>query len=534
MSARTHTGQERRTRGASPGAAGEATGGARVFAAEAVPIEEDSIAAAERPADAARRGADARAAGEDLKRAADGKRPSRLALFLRSSALDFIMVLVVSVGLDFMLLSGFDATLELRWDLLLQLGAAAIMAGVLFIGAWSKRSVLTSVVGVIVVLACAVALGVAMTPADVQLFVGGMVNDEEGNYLIFCLVITIVPIMVYLLSRRPWGVAILLVAAVVVCACVQYLFRDWLAEEGGLVAAAITLTGVLTMLVYQSYRQSAFSADRLRTPAFGRAALFSLLVALICVFGGGALFYGIIEPLQLSTPIYKPFELYVIRPIVEYSGVYDDAFVEDPDWTTSLLNDDEEDTSEEAEGGEEPEEEAQEGANNPLSTFVQNLTTYSQDNWNAAFSPVSYQTIALGALLGLLAVLLVLLVAVLIKILGRRRRLKKLASRPPSERVVELYDFFCSRFARLGIERSPALTPLEFAYASRKTLVPFTRDTGSVDFVRVTLLYQRGAYGTGDVSEEEYAQVERYYRAFFGNARRYVGMPKWLITFWRM
>ena len=459
---------------------------------------------------------------------------SRLGLFVRSSAFDFALVLVITLGLDFMVLSGFDATMSLRWQTAPQAGIAVVMLLALFAGAWSKRAVAGSAAAAVVVFACVLGASVVLMPGDFELFVDGQVNDAEGNYLIFALVCAALPVLVYLLSRRPAGVAALLLAATTVCAAVQYLFRDWLSEEGGLAAAAITLVAVLALLVYQTYRQSAFTAERLRTPAFGKAAVLSLVLALLCTGIGAGLFYAIVEPLQLSTPTIKPFELAVVRPVVEYTGVYSDLQVEDPDQKTSLTSDDEGDTSLDAEGEESDEELDETDAGGTLSSFAQGLIAYSQQSWAAAFSPITYEMLRLGAAVGLAALALLLAAGVLLKRWLRRRRLVHLEALPADERVIELYDFFCTRFERLGFKRAPALTPLEYAYASRRAMVPFTRNTGSVDFVRVTLLYQRAAYGTGDIGEEEYAQVVRYYQAFFDNAHRYVGTRRWLWLFWRL
>ena len=79
-----------------------------------------------------------------------------------------------------------------------------------------------------------------------------------------------------------------------------------------------------------------------------------------------------------------------------------------------------------------------------------------------------------------------------------------------------------------------AQTPLEFAMATRAQLEPFSRGTGGVDLLAVTLAYQRACYGVQESVDEDYLLVERYYRAFFKNARDYVGGPKWLLTFWRV
>lgn len=41
-------------------------------------------------------------------------------------------------------------------------------------------------------------------------------------------------------------------------------------------------------------------------------------------------------------------------------------------------------------------------------------------------------------------------------------------------------------------------------------------------------------YDKGRVTEEDWQAVERFYRAFFGNARSFAGKVRWLRDFWRI
>lgn len=461
---------------------------------------------------------------------------SRFATFIRSSLVDCALVLAVVLGVSHALLSSFDATVALRGAFGLQLAIALPMLIILYAGAWSKRSLAPAAAAVVAWAVAALAASAAMMPADVPFFADGFVNDSPGNYPVFVVVMLAVTAVVYLLSRRVPGCAVLAFLVVAVCAGVQFLFRNWLSGEGGAVAFACCLVGSAALLIFQRYRACAYAAEQLSSPAFGRAALFAVAAVGVACAVGGILFACAIQPLGLGTPVIRPFEQNIVRPVIEYTGVYDSVKVENPDLKSSLVGEEEDTTSENTDGGSDPEQtdDPDQGAGSPIAQFIESLQTYSQDSWDEGADPVAYDRLRLGALLAALAVALLAAAVIGARIYWRRVRLRRIADRTPAARVLYLYRFLCGRFAKLGISKPASATPLEFAVARRQDMVPFTRGAGKIDFVRVTLLAQRAAYGTGDVTEAEYAQVERYYRVFFANARREVGTLRWLWLFWKI
>lgn len=461
-------------------------------------------------------------------------RASRARLFLGSAIPDFLLCAALAFGVGYAVLSGFDATLGLRNELGLQLVAVCAPLAVLFAGSWSKAARAASIVGTAVLAAMGMGAALSMMPEGVPVFADGALNDVEGNYPVFVAVELVVAVVVFALSRRPGSTLFLAVAAVFACAAVQYLYRDWLAAEGGLAAFLIVLCASIALAVYQRYRASAVASDRLARPAFASAALSGLAVAVLCAGLAGAAYVGIVEPLNLGTPVFKPFEYRIIHPIVEYTGTYDQYMVEDPNKFSSLLSDKEDETTQNTESGMSPEQDSETTANNPLTQFVQSLTVFSSDSWTESFDAVTIEQAQWGALLAALALIAAIALAIALRVRWRTVRLRRIERKPPAEQAVCLYGFFLSRFKRLKLGRPAQSTPLEYAYDFRRRMVPFTRGTGKVDFVRVTLVYQRAAFGSGDVTEEDLAAMKRYYRRFFGNAHRYVGTLKWLWKFWRI
>lgn len=457
-----------------------------------------------------------------------------LALFLRANIYDFLMVGVLTVALSYAVLSGFDAALDLRFRFDLQALVAGGVLLVLYAGSWSRKARALSIVGTIVYCLVVIGAALALSPEESPAFAEGAVNDVEGNYAIFAVVVLACAVLSYVLSRSLGGAVVLAVSGAFCCCVVQFLFREWLGSEGGLVDFVVVLVCAVALVVYRRYRTGLAKADVREGTAFGGTALVGVVAAAASLGVAAVVFVGVIAPLGLGTPILKPFESYIVPPIVEYTGTYDEFLVEDPDRPTSLLNEREDSTTQNTEGGSVPDEEETPAPQSPILSFLQSTTLFSSDDWTESFDAVTMDRLTLGLLVVVLIVALLVAALIAARIFWREVRLRRLDGKSSADQVVFLYHFLLSRFKKLGLGKPETSTPLEFAYDSRRNLVPFTRGTGQVDFVKVTLIFQRAAYGSGSVTEEDCECVRRYYRAFFANAHQYVGTPRWLFKFWRV
>lgn len=464
------------------------------------------------------------------------KAPSRLRLFLRAAVGDFTLVLVASVGLVLTVSFGFESAPVLRGNTFVITLAALPLLCILYAGAWSKRAAAFSAVGV--VLYCAIVLGacVAAQPYQVELFVGGAINDDPQSYVIFGLVLVVAPVLVYLLSRRRIGMIVLLVVAVLACAFIHLLYRDWAEVNGGTTVTLIVLVALGALLVFQRYRANAYQVHHLESTAFGSAFAYSIGISAAC-FGTGALaFFALIAPLGLQTAEIKPFMDYYSRPIVEYTGVYDASFVEDPDNATSELNDQVSYTNQDAEGGSDsasPDAAGSSGTN-PVASAFEQMAAFDITSWLQEFAAVSYERFRAGAVFAAIAIAALLAAAALLQRYLRRRRMVKLESQLLEYRIWALYGFFCKRLKRLGYGKPDPMTPMEYAFAATASLPQFSQDTDGVDFVDVTLAYQRACLDEGHTTDRDWETCKLFYRPFFRNARLQVGGLRWLKYFWRM
>lgn len=455
----------------------------------------------------------------------------RLRTYVRVSILDFLLVLIVSSCLAMTVSFAFESAPDLRGNALLVAGLCAPELLILFFGGTSRRAVLPSAILTCIWVAIVIAVACFLT-APTPLFVDGALNDVAESYLPFAVVIAVVPILAYLLSRRALGMVFLLLLSVLSCSWVQFLYRDW-SDSNGFAIAIVAYAALAMLFVYQTYRSSVLSAKRVKKTSFIGVFAYAAVIALACAGLALAVFFCIVQPAGLKTFDLRPFQEYYSMPIEQYAGVYDKQQVENPDDTTNKTDDEMKDSNKNAEGGPEKDQDDQPQPN-PLSNVQQFLSQFSPDSWDQEFDGVNYDQLKLGAFLVALAIAAVVAAAIAARRHIRKRRLAKWSELAPKDQIRQMYDFFCNRFGKMKIERAETLTPMEFALASQRRLAEFSEGTGGVNFVRITDIYQRSNFGVEEPSAEELADVKAYYGAFFKNARHQVGNLKWIWKFWRI
>ena len=458
----------------------------------------------------------------------------RLALFLRASLPDFVLCIIVSVGLVFTVSFGFESAASLRVNVLLEAGISAAVLVALFIGSWSRKALVVSAIATVAVSA-GIIMGVSsMMPADVPLFANGTVNDVEENYVVFALVAIIVTVAVFLLSRRTAGLFFLLFGSAVACGAVQFLYREWSSSNAGILAFLVVLAGIVMMFVYQVYRSSILQAMRAKKPAFFQVTGFALIIAVVCVGLAYLLFVLVIAHLGLTTPVIKPFRESYQRPEIEYTGMYNRQQIEDPNLTTRNLGEEVEETNDALSGGDAIAENISDQLQEALIGASQAMQSFNSGEWAEQFQTLGYQITDVGSLIVLLLVALAIAAIIWLQRMRRLWRLKRWRKLAPTEQVEAMYAFFVNRLGRLAIRRPPNLTLLEWSFANRGKLAPFSRNDERVDFLKLTLMYQRVVYAQELAELDQVRSFECFYDAFFKNARAYVGKARWLWKFWRI
>ena len=459
---------------------------------------------------------------------------TRTRLFLESSALDFLLVLLVSATLTLTVSFGFHSAWDYRGSVWLIVALTVPVLVCLYAGSWSKRALLPAGIACAVVGIIVVASAVAISPEP--FVVDGAISDTEGCYGIFAIVAFLVPVVVFLLSRRTWGLVVLLALSTVAVGLVQFLYREWTAAGPGIPVAVAMLFGIGMLFVYECYKQSVYSANRVKRTSFVGAFAFSALVGAVCVLVGAGVFYGVVAATDMQTPEVKLFEEYVSPPVTDEARDYETMQVRGDD-TTDNTGDETDETGEQADGGN---PDVQAGTGTLPDSFVGKLAM-SIAGVDADTTDTDSDTSAYHMALELMWIIyIVLAVAVVVAFLAfwryrRTLRLKRIAKRSNAYQVYFLYMFLVERFRRIRIRKPEHLTPVEFARGASKVMRPYTRGTNGVDFAQITELYEKAVFGGYAPTDDEVERVRGYYRAFYKNAFKATMWPKWVFwRFWRL
>jgi hypothetical protein len=440
---------------------------------------------------------------------------------------------MVSVALVFTLSYGFLSAEHYRSNLLLITAVTVPLIAFLFLGSWSKRALLPS--SLLVVALGVIVIAVAFFSSPVPLVVEGALADNEENYTIFGFILIIIPIAVYLLSRRTAVLVILFVFAALSCGMIQFLYRDWIVEQPGLPVTLAVFLGIAMLFVYQCYKQSIYQAQRVKSTAFGGVLGFSALIGVACLLVGMVVYYGVIAGLGLTTLEIKPFTSPYAREIIYSTGTYDHQETPDKDKATDQTNEELGESQQDADGSEQSGDNGTSSSdeNQLPSGLAQLLQAFDAQNWLPEFSPISYEQLKMGAIVAAILITVLALAFILAWRYRRQLRLKRLEKHPYNYRVWYLYHWLLTRFKRLKIAKPNYLTPMEFAFGARRAMAPFST-AASVDFIYITDVFQRAIYGEQNVGAQEYDNLVKYYKAFFKNARAHTGALKWLWKFWRI
>lgn len=471
----------------------------------------------------------------------------RRSLFIKSLIPDLILVLIVSVALLFTVSSGFYSAYTHSRDVLLTAVLILPALIIMFLGTWSKKSILMSAIGIVILSIVTIAISMTIMPEGIGIFETIMpgeesnrgviwrLNDVEENYVIYAFLLVIIPIVVFLLSRRVPGLVILLIMGMLSCGIIQFLYREWI-DEGGLAASMVVLFGIVAMYIFRCYKQSIYQAKRVRKTAFGGALGFAAIISCLCLVIGLGAFYGVINNLNLTTPEVKPFERLWAAPEYEFTGTQEEFEKIMEDLKSNQTNDDliPSKNQNEADSGENGGSKGSGDGKNSPSLLEKLVTAFSSNSEDEQYDSIAYHIPEFMKYLIPIIIVALIVAAILLRRYMRKLRLKRLEDKPYSYRVWFIYTFLLDRYRKLKIAKPKYLTPLEYAVGAERVMTPFKENTGGVDFIDVTQTYQDAYYGGKEITATEYDNVVKYYTAFFKNARIHVGNFKWIFKFWRI
>jgi hypothetical protein len=428
------------------------------------------------------------------------------ARYLKNSIWDYLLLVVMACCFARTALSGFYTPAYLYGNVILLVIMVALLCALFLLGAYNRRSVIIAVlafaVGFVVFIAAARASGQANVFAD----------TERNPYLYFILV-GLVAVGIFLLSRTKAGCAVLFAAGAVILCMIRFLY-----ETDHLIEFLIFILAAGTMYIYRNYRNNVLSSRTIR-PTFGRTtATGAIVCALVIAIGCGA-FFGIVRPLDPPEHDLKLITRYLSLPTLERIGVADRTEVPDDERTSDKTNDKEQNAKE---GKNDPEDAAR-NAEEDLEKDAKNKTNplALNNSRNPLLRVISYLAEKLGIFAIPIVVAVAIVVAALVKLYRRRRWLRTISGRSADEQVREMYSYYMKKLGFIKVKKPPEDTLLEFMERTRPILERF--DAPDASFRDLTDIYVRSCYGTEPATGEEVAKYRRFHEKFYANCRAYLG-----------
>lgn len=452
--------------------------------------------------------------------------------YLKSIALEFVLVLLCSVAFSMVGFNGFFIEDSLH-NVPLTTVLSAVLLVVLYVTVLRRERLVMGIVCYVALIAVLVAAGIFTSTGEQAAFV-----DAEGSHLYYVLVVAASVTLCFLLSRTLGGCVAWLVLSVFLCSVVQAFYT---ANE--VLFSLLVLCGSLALVICKNFRLGLLKADSARKVSFASNAVCT--VAPVLAAGGiaVALWVLIIAPLNPGTLQIKLVTDYRSLPIEYVKGTADIDPITNTDMTTNQLVDGARYTTDDLLTGDSDTEV------DATSMSAQQLNgahggggaTGSKDalddsSLDKKYDAMSYSMTFPYVIILILIALAIVAAIVVFFLLRRKRRETKLISlleQTPREQVIGIYHFLMVRLARLGFKVPDGLTLPEYARNQARRMDALTADT-KVPFEDITATYVSVVYGNREPTEDEIVPFVAYYQGFWKAARSYLGNFKYFFKSFRL
>lgn len=332
-----------------------------------------------------------------------------------------------------------------------------------------------------------------------------------GEYGLFCALICLTPVCVFLLSRTRIGTALLFAGGVLVITGSTFL------EYGNRPACLIIfLVAGACLLVSRLYRIGMLHASTF-APKTARMALLGLVLCIMAAVLSAGVYFSVVKPLEPPTQELKLITELKKLPLLEKLGVASTIHIIDHEQYAAAKEEEKlmSDTQDDEQPDISDKEEEREAEEDSVSSTVEKPGR--ADAVSYEFKVYIWLYIAAG-------LIVVILAAVGGKLLCRRRRFVKLLKRPQAEQVVQMYLYFIDLMVRCGLPPVASSTPVEYCDRIGRRADRFF--SGQDDFHRITQVFERVYYGAEEPSPEEYDLFLRAYRAFPSKCAKSVNLLK--------
>ncbi len=431
-----------------------------------------------------------------------------MSTYIRNHVWDYLICLIMSAALAFNVFAGYEIK-DPKALSILSVGAVCAVSMILLFAAGYNRITTLAGIGTAVVV---IVISVIM----VRTYYSKGEGRIDDNPALFWLVTIGVSVVCYLLSRWRIGIAVLLTAGSIMSAAFGFLKYP---VSGP--AFIVFLSAVILVFLYRVYNISLL-ASYTGSVRFTRYTMQSAAFVLVIVLAAGAVYAGIIRPLNPPTHPLKLITKLESLEILQQVGVSSRTEVPDPDQTTENENENKETTNQKENQNEDqsPQEEKDDNLQGEIKqqtdTEKAQAVNYRRDRtW-------FYVTIAF--LIALAAVL-----PFVLRYFLRRRWERKVKEAGPTEGSVMVYSYLLKKLRYAGFTKPPGITLFRYMKGQRKAMKTFA--VGSTDLFALTRLYQQVLYGCRELEEADFARFWKVYSAFRGNMKNKLGKVRYLLRF---
>ena len=425
--------------------------------------------------------------------------------YVRLHAWDFILTVLIAIGMHLNTFSAFMIRESYMTNYLLVTVVTTLVMAVMFVIGYNKRNTIIGGAG----------WAVFLIGWIIYLRANDLINLEEGadeTIPAFWSIVIFGSALIYLLTRSR---KILFGAAPVgLLFCAAFKFLEYPVSVPGLF---ILVIAVILEILYLVYKDSLLSAD------YGNYTIRhfleqSIAIVTVVVMLSSGVFYGIVKPLDPPTRDLKLITKLLSFDILELLGVASTQEVKDPNQGDE--DQDEEEPPEEKEEEKDDEENEQD----------------EDENKQESDEKISAQTISYNEkdyTVYWVTALIILLLATpfVIKYVLRTRRRRRLNGLDANNQAAFVYDFFLDRLKKLGVGKADSQTILEYAEQQEAVLENFTAEDGTT-FEEMTELYNYHLYSKLPVRPEDAKKFMAMYDSFYKNAKAFTGTWRYIRKFW--
>lgn len=443
--------------------------------------------------------------------------------YIKYSIPDFLLCLLMAVGISVNVYQGFYLPEALSVDFL---RCAAVAAAVLVFLFWAKYSNRTVVLGIIAGVLLAAAAIVVLYMAGIPLT---ETEDAEANSALWYMLTIGITLGVFLLARTPAGTLVLIVVGTLIEGLIKVMLYDFYLWAFIMFAAACLVT-----YVYKRYRKNIFRSDS-RKVAFFPMIGYSLAMIAASIGIATGIWFAVLADYDLPALDIRLITRIVSLEILEKMGISEKLEILDRDLFSSLV--DEDDVVYSDQTGDEDEEIPDEEQRSEDEDTNGEDTSRDQEilNENIFFRSINYLKNNISEILASVFfwILIVLIIAAVIFFFATRRKRwwKKMLKIPPKERAEYLYNWCLVRFKRLGIPVRGNRTPNEYAdYIKDRTGF---LNSDEANWQDVTDLMVKVCYADEIPDEANEKMLESFFTSFHRNCKKRLGW-KYIYMYFRL